>query len=67
MYKRQDRSGQIGDNQHAQVRELFDTCYLTERAYNNFNIGLDDGEGFKLLLWNGNNGPNRHCELTFID
>ena len=62
-----ERFGQIGDNQHTLVREIFDTCYLTERVYDNFNIGLDDGQGFKLLLWNGFNGPDRRCELTFID
>lgn len=62
-----DVSGQIGNGRREHVIALFDTCFLTDTRYADFRDLGDDGEGFKLLLWNGHNGPDRVCNLTFID
>ena len=62
-----DAAGRIGDGQRAHVFAAFDTCYLTEGRFVDFRNQGDDGLGFKLLLWNGFNGPDRECAITFID
>lgn len=62
-----DASGQIGDTTLRHVINIFDTCYFTEGHYVDYSNRGDDGAGLKLLLWNGNGGPNRSCELTFVD
>ncbi len=62
-----DAAGQIGDGRHEHAFQSFETCYLTEGRYVDFRNEGDDGLGFKLLLWNGFNGPDRECAITFID
>lgn len=46
--------------------DTWDTCYFTDGTYSGF-VGLSDGPGFSLLMWNGYDGAERTCELTLID
>jgi hypothetical protein len=62
-----DNEGVLGDGRTQHVFVIFETCYLTDSAHTDFRNEGDDGLGFKLLLGRGFNGPDRTCELTFID
>lgn len=62
-----DVEGVDGNNVTNHAVNIWDTCFLTDGSYSNYNNQGDSQKGMYLLVWNGAKGAGRTCELTLID
>lgn len=62
----EDQIGVDGNGTTEHVKNVWDTCYLTDADYSN-GSNNDRDKGLSLLVWTGYGNAGRTCELTLID